>query len=74
MKESTRICVVFTVAVAIVSIVSVEVAGYPMLESGPNNGPYVSNGGVPMPLQPNPGANIKDLQFTPGAQNAFDQR
>lgn len=74
MKESTRFCVLFAVTFTVVSFVSREVASYPMMESGANNGPYAAAVGVPAPLQPNPDANIKDLSFSPAAQNALDNR
>lgn len=75
MKESMRqSAFLLTVALSIASLVSREVAGYPMLESAANNGPYASNGGVPPSLQANPDANNKDLQFPPIPLNAYDNR
>jgi len=63
MKESTRFCVFFAMAFTIISLVSREVASYPMAESAANDGPYAA---LPAPLQSNnlPDANLKDLQFS----------
>ncbi|CAL8115282.1 unnamed protein product [Orchesella dallaii] len=70
MKENVKVYAFIAVTFTIFSLVSREVASYPMLEVAANNGPYAAVG-IP---QPNPDANIKDFQLSPAAQNAFDNR